>query len=248
MPQPGLPQSAPPEANLTVATYNIQSCLGTDKRFRPDRIVEVLRHLDADIVALQEVGWALRGQKNFDQFAYLAESTGYHIEAGWVRRHANAHFGNALLSRLPLTNVEHLDLTLKMHSPRRAMLAELDWQGQPVRVVNLHLGLTPWERSRQIETILSALADRPQMPTILAGDTNGLTVSFARFQKLRDRLPGLVLGKSWHSRLPFMRYDRIYFCDNFALISQDTVMTPLTRVASDHLPLRATFGKPGQKT
>jgi endonuclease/exonuclease/phosphatase family metal-dependent hydrolase len=73
------------------------------------------------------------------------------------------------------------------------------------------------------------------------GDTNGLTLAFRRFQKLRDHLPGLVVGRSWHSRLPFMRYDRVYFCENFKLLSEGTVMTPLTQVASDHLPLKATL-------
>ena len=40
---------------VRVATYNIHKSRGLDWRVRPDRIVEVLREIDADIVALQEV-------------------------------------------------------------------------------------------------------------------------------------------------------------------------------------------------
>ena len=40
---------------LTLVTYNIHACVGTDGRFEPARIAGVLRELDADVVALQEV-------------------------------------------------------------------------------------------------------------------------------------------------------------------------------------------------
>ena len=40
---------------LTLATYNVHRCIGTDGRYSPGRIVSVLRELDADVIALQEV-------------------------------------------------------------------------------------------------------------------------------------------------------------------------------------------------
>jgi len=41
--------------SLKVATWNIHGAVGTDGRYAPSRIVDVLAELDADIVALQEV-------------------------------------------------------------------------------------------------------------------------------------------------------------------------------------------------
>ena len=40
---------------LTLATYNIHGCIGMDGQYHPGRIIDVLRELDADIVAIQEV-------------------------------------------------------------------------------------------------------------------------------------------------------------------------------------------------
>ena len=53
---------------LRIATYNVHSGVGVDRRFRPQRIVDVIDELDADIVALQEVLSPVRG---FDVHAHL---------------------------------------------------------------------------------------------------------------------------------------------------------------------------------
>ena len=39
---------------ITVASYNIRKGLGTDRRRRPDRVLDVLHEIGADIVTLQE--------------------------------------------------------------------------------------------------------------------------------------------------------------------------------------------------
>ena len=106
-----------------VATYNIHSCLGTDRRFAPERIAEVISVLGADVVGLQEVGWHLRGQKHFDQFAYFREATGYHVCAGLTRDHARAQFGNAFLTRKPVKHSRVHDLTIQYRAKRSALEA-----------------------------------------------------------------------------------------------------------------------------
>ena len=40
---------------LRIATYNVHRCRGIDGRTRPERTAAVLRAIDADVVALQEV-------------------------------------------------------------------------------------------------------------------------------------------------------------------------------------------------
>ena len=40
--------------SFKVASYNIHKAVGLDRRRDPDRVVAVLRELDADIIALQE--------------------------------------------------------------------------------------------------------------------------------------------------------------------------------------------------
>ncbi len=42
------------QTTFRVATYNIRKAIGTDRRRSPERILDVLAELDADVVALQE--------------------------------------------------------------------------------------------------------------------------------------------------------------------------------------------------
>ena len=58
---------------LTLATYNIRGCIGTDGRFEPERTVHVLKELNADVVALQEVEHHDLG--GHDLLDYLAVET-----------------------------------------------------------------------------------------------------------------------------------------------------------------------------
>jgi endonuclease/exonuclease/phosphatase family metal-dependent hydrolase len=43
-----------PHLQLKVASYNIRKAIGLDRKRDPDRIISVLREVDADIIALQE--------------------------------------------------------------------------------------------------------------------------------------------------------------------------------------------------
>ena len=55
-----------------MATYNIHRCIGRDGKASPHRVAEVLRAIDADVVALQEVAYAPEGPG--DVLHFLAEA------------------------------------------------------------------------------------------------------------------------------------------------------------------------------
>ena len=232
------------QTSFRIATYNIHSCLGTDRQFSPSRIVEVIHDLNADIVALQEVGWHLRGQKDFDQFSYLAAETGYHVSSGPVKAHANAHFGNALLTRVPVQNLRLLDLSISYRVPRGAIDADVVLDGRRVRIMNAHLGLDPWERQQQIRRLLTAADNGHKVSIILMGDFNEWRRENPAMQALSKRFPNYAAPQSFHARQPLLRFDRIYASEDLILSEVEVVRTALARQASDHLPVRACAGWP----
>ncbi len=228
---------------LSLLTWNVHSCIGTDRRFDAERVARFLLRVDADIVALQELGWHHRGRVGFDQFAFLAEKTGYQVHEGLTKNHERAHYGNAILSRLPLVALAHHDLCRPMRIPRGAIEATFQlpraFRDLTLRVLNVHLGLDPWERRQQVDALLPALDAEPDQPTVLMGDTNEWRAESATFRRLERRLPNVAAPPSFHTRLPRLRYDRIYLSEALALEDFGAVSTHEARVASDHLPVLA---------
>ncbi|HYE52871.1 MAG TPA: endonuclease/exonuclease/phosphatase family protein [Azospirillaceae bacterium] len=229
---------------MATGTWNVHSCVGVDARFAPERTATVIRGLDVDVIGLQEVGWHHRGEMGIDQFAFLAEATGLRAIPGPTKHNKAAHYGNALLTRLPVLDVAPIDLSLPIREPRGALSALLDAGGTTVRVVVAHLGLDPWERNAQVTRILAHLAERPGLPTVFMGDLNEWRPSAPRLKRLWERFPDCAAPRSFHARLPTLRLDRIFVSDGLELAGFEVVRNALTRRASDHLPVRALIGVP----
>ena len=231
-------------AALSVATWNIHSCVGLDARFAPDRIAQVIRDLDVDLIGLQEVGWHHRGESGMDQFAFLERHTGLTAYAGPTKHSERAHYGNCLLTRLPVRSMESMDLSVGKREPRGAIDAVVEVQGRPVRVIVAHLGLDPWERAKQVGDIVSRVESRPELPTLFMGDLNEWTPSSPRLRQLADSFADVANPRSFHARMPTLRLDRIYVTGGLQIPAFEVVRTILTRRASDHLPVRAVLAVP----
>jgi len=224
----------------TVASYNIHSCVGRDRVMAPERIAAVIRELDADVVALQEV----EAQHRFgalDQWVFLAETLGYFCTPGISLRTQRRNYGNALLSRLPAKRVRLHDLSIDRREPRGAIDIDLHLDGsRPLRIISTHLGLRGAERRLQIATLVALL--EPEIDggtTILLGDLNEWRPASANLRFLRPRFHPSPAPPTFPAHRPLFALDRIFAAGAARIRDIACHRSELARVASDHLPVRA---------
>jgi endonuclease/exonuclease/phosphatase family metal-dependent hydrolase len=233
-------------------TYNVHRCIGADGVLSPERIAAVISRYLPDVVALQEldVGHARTGRA--DQPRVLADLLGMSHHFFPAVERADDQYGDAVLSRLPMRLVRAGPLPTLPDRPRLerrgALWVELDWGGQPLQLLNTHLGLKRRERLAQAEALLSReWLGHPDCrePRVLCGDLNALPRSRV-YWRLRSVLrdaqiwPGVLRPRgTFPARLPLLRIDHILYSTGVLVTDARVPHTRLTRVASDHLPLYA---------
>jgi endonuclease/exonuclease/phosphatase family metal-dependent hydrolase len=239
---------------IRVATYNVHKCRGLDGRTRPERIGHVISQLDADIVALQEILEVQNGRPEFDQVRRIQSVlNGYEICFGENRRLHGGSYGNLTLSRFPVKICENYDITWR-HRERRGCLrcdVALPREGL-LHVFNVHLGTSFLERRHQARRLLSneVLTNQKYSgPKIVVGDFNEWTHGLA------SRLMGeafevakppklLRYPRTYPGVFPILHLDHFYYDPHLKLKDFRVYRTDATLLASDHLPLVATFEVP----
>jgi endonuclease/exonuclease/phosphatase family metal-dependent hydrolase len=233
----------PFDSTLRIVTYNIHRCRGMDRRTRPERVAEVLRDVNADIIALQEVVGA--GPQGGSQI----EEIGAALGMGWVMaptRHLRNHlFGNVVLSHYPIRHHSQHDLSYKTCEQRCLQRVDVSVHGRVLHVYNVHLGTAILERRYQAQRLATVVSDRHiNGPKIVLGDFNewmrGLTTTL-----LSSKLKAVDLGRYMTRRrtypglFPILHLDHIYYDGPLEIVHIELPRTRLSLVASDHLPLVA---------
>lgn len=222
---------------LTLATYNIHACIGTDRRFAPDRTVGVLRELDAHVIALQEVEH--HDMEGRDLLDYLASETGLTAIPGPTLLRETRQYGNAILTRLPVLGVNRVDLTLPGQEARGAIDVTFEGNGGRLQVVATHLGLKPWERRQQVRRLLKLFDIGLTDTYVLMGDVNEWFLWGRPLRWLHAHFKRSPHCATFPSRRPFMSLDRLWVHPRRRLARLEAHTSELARIASDHLPLKA---------
>jgi len=230
---------------LVVATYNIHQAVGRDGRRDPARVARAIASLEVDLIALQEVDAEPGLHTVSVQMTELAAAGPYVAVPGPTMTRSSRSYGNALLTRLEVEQVRRFDLSLSGREPRGAIDARLRTAcGHRLRCVATHFGLTARERRRQLEMLLRLLAQDRSESTVVLGDFNDWW-PFSRVGRALARAMGSApRPRSFPSEFPLLALDRIWIRPRRLLVDLRVEDTPLTRQASDHLPLVARLRMP----
>lgn len=225
---------------LKVASYNIHKAVGTDRRRNPGRVIDVLNELDADVIALQEADRRFGARAAALPTLLLEQNSDYRAIPLDVQIDSMGWHGNAILVHKSAKVIAHDILHIPCLEPRGAVMAQLAINGFDLSIFGMHLDLSGLWRRRQAAAIIKYARQYGQdKQTILMGDLNewsaagGCLHDFGRNYHLID------CGRSFHSRGPIARLDRIMHCDGLTAIAGGVHDSASSRKASDHLPVWA---------
>ena len=229
-----------------IATYNIHKGRGMDGRVRIERILRVLREVEADIVTLQEVTNHQERRPEEHQARYLAEQLGYFYSVGETRKHREAAYGNVTLSHWKFEAVSHINLSVAGREPRGALRTDIRVGNEMLHIFNVHLGTAVRERRTQARLIDQHL--------LKALDVSGHRIVMGDFNDWNHGLVSKTLSSEFHltdlaehlprtrgspALLPLLHLDHIYLDHELKIEKARFHRNRLTLMASDHLPLVA---------
>ncbi|MFA7292727.1 MAG: endonuclease/exonuclease/phosphatase family protein [Rhodocyclaceae bacterium] len=212
---------------LRITTYNIHKGFSQfNRRMMVHELRERLRHLDSDIVFLQEVqGLHLHHASNHEdwpdapQHTFLAEDVWQSTAYGQNVIYDHGHHGNAILSRFPILGSHNQDVTHLRFERRGLLHCQIAAPGgEPVHCVCVHLSLFGRSRVRQMTALAGYLEDIAphDTPLLIAGDFNDWRNRADNVLSERLNLTEVFCGasgrpaRSFPAGLPLFRLDRIY--------------------------------------
>lgn len=235
----------------TVMSYNLHSCVGTDRRYDPERVLQVIDEVKPAILGMQEVR---RNTPHTTEILQLIHEQYPDSHQLFAQTFADdkGEFGNALVTPYPVS--EHVDIDLRPENTgarrarnaeaRRAVFARLDISGRPLWVIVTHLGVEWGVRKQQAQFLLEAISHYINLDseaTVFMGDFNEWTPPNAFVRKMDRIFSKHVARRSFPSCVPLLPLDRIWMNSHVSGIHTWAHRSPLARRASDHLPLCLEF-------
>lgn len=213
---------------LRIATFNVHHCRGLDGVLDVERVARVLRSLDADLIALQELDRGMRRSDGIDQPAELSRRLGTKVLFFPTLKRGEGEYGIGVVATPRVEEPAFVPLPqLADEEPRGAITGR--WRG--LGVVCTHLSTSA--RTRRVQTsALAAIATGWEAPVVVLGDLNQAQRSLGPLTSRGFR------GGFGHRTLPkaaFRRQIDHILVRGLRLQRSWTVHTD----ASDHVPLVA---------
>lgn len=242
------PTLPPDGRTIRILSYNVHSCVGTDRRLDVGRVADMIAALEPDIIGLQELDVGRRRSGGVDQAEEIARRLKMEFHFHPALKLEEELYGDALLTPFPMRLVKSAALP-SIGEPRGALWTVVDVAGTPLQVFNTHLGLLRRDRLRQAAALTGPdWLGHPELegkPVVLIGDFNSIPSS-AAYRLILERLSdarhqtGRLPAPTFPARWPLLRLDHVFVGGGPKIINAEAVSTPAARRASDHLPLLVT--------
>lgn len=222
---------------MKLASYNIRKARGLDQKRSPERVLDVVSRLGADVVVLQEADLRLGSRPTALPRKLIETETDYHIAPLAENDVSIGWHGNAVLLKngLEVDSVDRFDLPGL--EPRGAVSVRLK---DGTRVVGVHLGLLRPSRRQQLQRIRELLDGPDGARTVIAGDFNEWSARHA-FEPLDPAYSLVPTRPSFPAAFPVATLDRIIHGPGLELVDTGVGECADSRTASDHLPIWAEF-------
>ncbi len=228
---------------LTVASYNIHKAVGLDGRRDPERILAILREIDADIVALQETDRRFGRREAVLPHQLILSHTPWQLVPLAMTPDGMGWHGNTMLVRKGIEVIAAEPVHLPTLEPRGAICADLRVAGRRLRVVGMHLDLSGLRRRRQLRTVLAHLGrGEGDDPAVLLGDFNEWSTRGGSLREFGRAWHVLAPGRSYPARRPIAQLDRIVVSRGWQVLDCGVHHSLLAARGSDHLPVYARLG------
>lgn len=234
---------------MRLLSYNIHKGVGgTDRRYRLDRVIDVIRAEQPDLICLQEVDHNAKRTAFDDQPDILADQLRANA-ALFQLNHPNGQggYGNLILSRWPIVQKYQLSLRYRRRKNRGAQVAVVQTPQGPLRLVNWHLGLRERERRWQVAHLLAhpIFDESASLPTLVAGDFNDWRNTLGKlrlnphgFEQVTDPV---LQFRSFPAFFAVASLDKVFRKGDVRVEAATVVRHKPARRASDHLPLVVDF-------
>jgi endonuclease/exonuclease/phosphatase family metal-dependent hydrolase len=229
---------------VRLLTYNVHEAVGTGRQQSYQRISEVIKEINPDIINLQEVDSELNEKKNQQSFLFetINETFEYYGIKGITMIRSRSAYGNAIFLKNKPLEIRRHDISFDNREPRGILDCMIQLNDSTLRVINTHFGLKKKERSSQIQILKQLVVQKNENhPILLSGDFNEWNSHSNNLKALREVMNMVPSEFTFPAKFPLFALDRIFYKGKIELLNSKRHKSPLSLSASDHLPIVAEF-------